>query len=90
MADPRFFRRAEPISLSDLAQIANATIAGGGAANQTFKDVKALSDSGPEDVSFLDNKRYADAFIVSEAGACVVDAAYVDRAPSGMARVHWL
>ena len=85
MADPRFFRRAEPIAISDLAKIANATIAGDVAPNQTFNDVKALSESGPKDVSFLDNKRYADAFSVSKAGACVVDCAYVDRAPSGMA-----
>ena len=85
MADPRFFSRTKPISLADLAKIANATIAGDVAPGQTFADVKALSEAGPEDVSFLDNKRYADTFSKSEAGACVVEAAYADRAPSGMA-----
>ncbi|MBR82510.1 MAG: UDP-3-O-(3-hydroxymyristoyl)glucosamine N-acyltransferase [Magnetovibrio sp.] len=85
MADPRFFRRAKPISLADLAEIANATIAGNVAPNQTYVDVKPLSDSGPKDVSFLDNKRYVGSFSVSKAGACVVEAAYVEQAPSGMA-----
>ncbi len=85
MADPRFFRRAKPISLADLAKIANATITGDVAPDRTFADVKALSEAGPEDVSFLDNKRYADTFSTSEAGACVVEAAYANRAPSGMA-----
>ena len=47
-------------------------------------DVKALSEAGLKDVSFLDNKRYADAFSISKAGACVVEAAYANRAPSGM------
>ncbi|MDP6897376.1 MAG: LpxD N-terminal domain-containing protein, partial [Rhodospirillales bacterium] len=68
-----------------MAKIANATITGDVAPDQTFADVKALSEAGPEDVSFLDNKRYADTFSTSEAGACVVEAAYADRAPSGMA-----
>ena len=85
MADLRFFRRADPIPLVDLAKIANATISGEVRHDQTFSDVKALSEAGPEDVSFLDNKRYADAFSVSKAGACVVEAAYADRAPAGMA-----
>ncbi len=85
MADPRFFRRANPISLVDLAKIANATIVGNGSPNQTFSDVKALSEAGPEDVSFLDNKRYAESFSTSAAGACVVEEAYADRAPSDMA-----
>ena len=85
MADPRFFRRANPITLADLAEIANATIAGGVAPEQTYADVRALSEAGPQDVSFLDNKRYTSAFSFSEAGACVVEAAYVERAPPGMA-----
>lgn len=85
MADPRFFRRSEPVPLVRLAAIAEAEIIGSADPEQLYHDVQALGDAGPNDVSFLDNKHYAEAFTKSKAGACVIDAAYVERAPSGMA-----
>ena len=48
-------------------------------------DVASLEAAGRNDVSFLDNRRYADAFAASHAGACVVAAAFADQAPEGMA-----
>lgn len=85
MADPRFFHRSGPIALSELAAIADAEIVGDTPPEREFDDVMALADAGAAHVSFLDNKRYVDAFAASRAGACVVQADYVDRAPDGMA-----
>jgi UDP-3-O-[3-hydroxymyristoyl] glucosamine N-acyltransferase len=83
MADPRFFAAAGPFTLRELAAIASAEIAGGDGARR-FVDVAPLGTAGPDDVSFLDNRRYLDAFRQSRAGACLVapDAAKV--APAGM------
>lgn len=85
MADARFFRRSEPIKLARLADLASAELAGDADPDRAFADVGALTAAGPDDVSFLDNKRYTDAFTASAAGACVVRGDYVARAPAGMA-----
>jgi UDP-3-O-[3-hydroxymyristoyl] glucosamine N-acyltransferase len=84
MADPRFFEKAGPFALAELAKIANAEIRFGDPARM-FGDVQPLQAAGVDDVSFLENKLYADAFMHSAAGACLVDAKYAERAPQGMA-----
>jgi UDP-3-O-[3-hydroxymyristoyl] glucosamine N-acyltransferase len=48
-------------------------------------DVAALDAAGPDDVTFLDNPSYVDAFKASRAGACIVHPRFVERAPAGMA-----
>jgi UDP-3-O-[3-hydroxymyristoyl] glucosamine N-acyltransferase len=84
MADPRFFSQAGPFTLARLAEIAGAKI-GRGAPEQEFRDVATLEEAGPDTVSFLDNRRYIEAFAASKAGACLVRPAFAERAPAGMA-----
>lgn len=84
MADPRFFSVSPPIALGRLAEIADAEIASGDPARE-YQDVRPLSDAGADHVSFLDNKKYVDQFLVSGAGACVATAEMAARAPDGMA-----
>jgi UDP-3-O-[3-hydroxymyristoyl] glucosamine N-acyltransferase len=68
-----------------LAEIAVAEIAPGGDPARVFSDVATLETAGPQDVSFLDNRRYAPVFAASRAGACVIRPDVADRAPPGMA-----
>ncbi len=94
MADPRFFQRQGPFSRQRLAEIAGAEIAGAGDAgagdagagdaDAPVRDVAPLDTAGPDDVSFLDNRRYMDAFKASKAGTCVVDRRAAENAPAGM------
>ncbi|MDA0703064.1 MAG: UDP-3-O-(3-hydroxymyristoyl)glucosamine N-acyltransferase [Proteobacteria bacterium] len=84
MADSRFFAVSAPLPLSRLAEIAEAELIGGADPNRLFRDVAPLDQAGPEDVSFLDNKLYVEAFATSAAGVCLVAEEYVDRAPVGM------
>lgn len=84
MADPRFYAVAGPFTLGQLADIAGAEIADAGAAEVTFADVAPLSAAGARDVSFLDNRRYLDAFRKSRAGACLVSREAAPAAPPGM------
>ncbi|NQV48271.1 MAG: UDP-3-O-(3-hydroxymyristoyl)glucosamine N-acyltransferase [Rhodospirillaceae bacterium] len=84
MTDPKFHQVAGPFSLEKLATIAGADLANGDP-KALFHDVAPLDMAGPDDVSFLDNKRYADAFTKSKAGACIVDPGMADKAPKGMA-----
>jgi len=71
--------------LNKLAECCGAETGGDVKADFLFYDVSSLGEAGPKDVSFLDNKRYADSFVVSRAGACLVRPDMADRAPKGMA-----
>ena len=50
-----------------------------------FSDVAPLETAGPADVSFLENRRYIEAFVRSRAGAAFVDEKAAEQAPPGMA-----
>lgn len=84
MADPRFFDNAGPFSLAELAGFAEAELPPGTDGGKRFRDVAPLDTAGPEDVSFLDNRRYLGQFSESKAGACIVDPEFAERAPAGM------
>lgn len=84
MTDPRFFRPAGPFTLGQLASVSGAELGSGADPEATFDDVAPLDRAGPRDVSFLDNRKYLDAFAAAGAGACVLRPAHADRAPKGM------
>jgi UDP-3-O-[3-hydroxymyristoyl] glucosamine N-acyltransferase len=85
MADPRFFRRRGPFRLAELAAVAGAKLAPGGDPERGIVDVASLEAAGPEDVTFLDNRRYLRHLSNSRAGACLLQPQLAERAPSGMA-----
>jgi len=85
MADPRFFTKAGPFTLTQLAEAADAKLPDGAEASRLFNDVAPLHEAGPEHVSFLANKKYVEAFEQSSAGACVTHPDDAARAPAGMA-----
>jgi UDP-3-O-[3-hydroxymyristoyl] glucosamine N-acyltransferase len=85
MADPRFFAKAGPFALAELARRCGAELATGTNPDAVLHDVAPLDKAGPSDLSFLDNKKYVDAFTVSHAGACLVHPSLATRAPDGMA-----
>ena len=57
MADPRFFRLSGPYTLRQLAEIADAEIASAKDHEKVLSDVAPLESAGPQQVSFLDNKK---------------------------------
>lgn len=85
MADPRFFRRAGPYSLEHLAKLCGAQLSPGSNPEMMISDVAALDVAGEGQISFLDNKKYVEAFSRSHAAACIVHPSMAPRAPSGMA-----
>jgi len=85
MADPRFFDRAGPFTLAELARIAQAELAPEVDPERRIADVAPLDRAGADELSFLDNRKYAAAFAASAAGACVVHPDMAEKAPAGMA-----
>jgi UDP-3-O-[3-hydroxymyristoyl] glucosamine N-acyltransferase len=76
--DPRFFRRSGPHSLAAVAATAQAE-----APQQPLQlmGVAPLQTAGPDDVSFLDNRRYAAALAETRAGAVIVHRDLAARVP---------
>jgi UDP-3-O-[3-hydroxymyristoyl] glucosamine N-acyltransferase len=85
MADPRFFFRAGPFALAELAERAGARLTHAADSQRLFDDVAPLETAGPNDVSFLENRKYLPAFRASRAGAAVVEEGVAAQAPPGMA-----
>jgi len=85
MPDPRFFTVAGPFTLKHLAAVTGAELAPDVEPALMIRNVAPLERAGPTEISFLDNKKYLEAFSTSQAGACFVHPDWAPRAPSGMA-----
>jgi len=80
MGDARFFARRSPHALRDIAIAAVGTAP---EIEKTFAGVAPLQSAGPDQVSFLDNRRYAVALEQTMAGAVIVHPDMQDRVPTG-------
>jgi UDP-3-O-[3-hydroxymyristoyl] glucosamine N-acyltransferase len=82
MEHPGFFLRAGPFTLADVAKATGAELAPGGApADTLIDDVRTLTDAGPRDLTFFNNRKYADRLRATNAGACLVLPLFADRVP---------
>ena len=84
MADPRFFSRAGPFSVAELAAIADASLHPGTDPMRQVSDVAALEVAADHDLGFLENRKYLAAFRASRAGVCIISPDAVGQAPAGM------
>ena len=73
MADPRFFDRAAPHSLAALAELSGARLLDPAEGGRLIENVAPLETAGPDDITFLDNRKYTDAFTRSRAGAAFIN-----------------
>jgi UDP-3-O-[3-hydroxymyristoyl] glucosamine N-acyltransferase len=81
--DARFFTRTGPHSLADIAALLGCDAAGFG--GKLISGVAPLQSAGAEDVSFLDNKRYAPLLAETKAGAVILHPDFADKVPEGCA-----
>lgn len=78
--DARFFGRSGPHALSDVAAAAGGAVE---ARVLILSGVAPLQTAGPNDVSFLDNRKYAPLLETTRAGAVVVHPNLAARVPAG-------
>ena len=82
MEHPGFFDRAGPFTLADVAKATDATIGPGSNPHLLIDDVRPLSESGANHVSFIDtNRKYLAQLDVTLAGACLVAPQLAERIP---------
>ncbi len=78
--DARFFRRTGPHSLGQIAALLGTQTT---APERLIHGVAPLQSAGPEDVSFLDNRRYADLLSATKAGAVILHPDFAGSVPEG-------
>jgi UDP-3-O-[3-hydroxymyristoyl] glucosamine N-acyltransferase len=80
--DPSFFPRTAPHPLSAIATLAGAAIPPGHA-DRPIAGIAPLQSAGPDDVSFLDNRRYADQLAATRAAAVILHPDLAAKTPPG-------
>jgi UDP-3-O-[3-hydroxymyristoyl] glucosamine N-acyltransferase len=78
--DRRFHAAAGPVTLAAIAAAAGGSSAGDPA--RSFAGIAPLQSAGPEEVSFLDNRRYRDALRATRAGAVIVQPDMAQEVPA--------
>lgn len=78
--DPRFFQRTGPHTLAAVADAARGEAA---PHRLMLHGIAPLQTATPQDVSFLDNRKYLDALAATKAGAVIVHPELADRVPEG-------
>ncbi len=79
VGDARFYARSGPYNVAEVAAAANGTAT---KSERVLTGVAPLQTARPDEVSFLDNRRYAEALKETRAGAVIVHPDMVDRVPS--------
>jgi UDP-3-O-[3-hydroxymyristoyl] glucosamine N-acyltransferase len=75
----RFFERSGPYRLAEIASAAGGSVASDH--DRVFEGVAPLQTAGPEQISFLDNRRYAPLLDETRAGAVIVHPDMQSRVP---------
>ncbi len=78
--DERFFRRTGPHSIGAIASLLGIEVA---QPERMLTGVAPLQSAGSEDVSFLDNRRYAGLLAETKAGAVILHPDFADKVPQG-------
>ncbi len=81
MEHPGFFPRKGPFSLAEIAERLGLSLSVEAEGNKKIHDLRPLDDAGPEDLSFLDNRKYLPDFLATRAGAVILSPALAHRAP---------
>lgn len=82
--DPRFFQRAGPFTL---AAVADAAAGEAPPRRLMLAGVAPLQTAGADQVSFLDNRKYAAVLATTSAGAVIVHPDMASRVPAGAAAI---
>ncbi|MBL8565839.1 MAG: UDP-3-O-(3-hydroxymyristoyl)glucosamine N-acyltransferase [Hyphomicrobiaceae bacterium] len=82
MQHPGFFERLGPFTLEAVAKAVGAELPPGADAARLVHDVRPLNEAGPDDLSFVDNRKYLPQLETTRAGFCLVVPALAARVPA--------
>lgn len=84
MPDQRYFHRAGPFTLGQIAAHCGATLTDPSHENLKLIDVAPLNVAGSTELAFIDNRKYRDQFTATKAGACLMKPDLKDMTPKGV------
>jgi len=82
MAHLTFFRQPAGTVLAEIAALTGAQLIDTGRADRPIRGLAALDRAGPFDLTFCDNRKYADQLARTRAGACLVSERLETAVPS--------
>ncbi len=85
LAKISFFPLPIAPTLGEIAEWTGAKLGDGADPGRIVRDVAPLDEADPDDLAFLDNPRYLDAFRSTRAGAVLVAPRFAPHAPKGCA-----
>lgn len=85
MPDSRFFKKAGPFTLKQLAEFGGCELLKPEDAEKKIDNVNSLYAAGSTDISFLLSRKYLDNLKETKAGACIVHPDFAASAPAGTA-----
>jgi UDP-3-O-[3-hydroxymyristoyl] glucosamine N-acyltransferase len=88
MADARFFHRAGPFPLSDIATVVGAEQLPPDDIELPIHDIAALESAGPEHISVFFDVRYVDNLTQTRAGAIIISRKLAHHAPTSSRLIY--
>lgn len=83
MSEPHFLPRPEPLTLAEVAGIADLDLPPGADPAILVRGTAPLEAAGPADLAYMDNARYGAALEATRALACLVSPRFAARVPAG-------
>lgn len=84
MTEPIFFKRADGLTVGEVAALTGATLSDPSRSDRVIADVAPIDRAGPRDLTFFENIRYAEGLRSTRAGACLIAEKFVSDAPPGL------
>ncbi len=84
MTEPLFFKPMRALTVGEIATLTGAEPRDGAALDHRITNIAPLDRAGPNDLTFLDNAKYADQLASTRAGACLMTARFESRAPKAL------
>ncbi len=88
MNEPLFFAATRPLTVGEIATLTGAEPRPTTDLDRPISDIAPLDRTGPRDLTFLDNPKYAGELAATGAGACLVVARFVPDVPSRVAALR--
>lgn len=84
MSGPQFYGRPKAMTVGEIATLTGASPSEGADLAKPISNVAPVDLAGPDDLSFVDNARYADALSATRAGALLTTERFAEKAPAGI------
>ena len=84
LTDPQFFSTQSTLTVGEIAALTGAEPRAGADLDRRIRNIAPIDLAGPDDLTFLENAKFAGELATTRAGAVLTTARFEPRAPSGL------